>query len=142
MSQFSIPPVDLAMRDAPSRFSELTSEDFVRIIFTELTNQDPLAPNDSSALLEQMNSIRSIESDIRLMERLESLVTQSELAAAANLIGKFVEGMAAGANRVSGTVVSVFREGDNVSLELDSGWRVPMDQVTTIHDLAPPSDLR
>ena len=49
-------------RQNASRFNELASEDFIQIIFTELTNQDPLAPNDTSALLDQLNSIRSIES--------------------------------------------------------------------------------
>ena len=49
-----------------SRFTELSSEEFIKIIFTELQNQDPFKPNDSSALLEQLNSIRSIESDIEL----------------------------------------------------------------------------
>jgi len=45
-----------------NRFSELKSEDFIRIIFTELANQDPLQPNDTGALLDQLNSIRDIES--------------------------------------------------------------------------------
>ena len=49
-----------------SRFTELTSEEFIKIIFTELQNQDPFKPNDSGALLEQLNSIRSSESDIEI----------------------------------------------------------------------------
>ncbi len=32
------------------RYSDMTSEDFSKIILTELSNQDPLAPNDTSAL--------------------------------------------------------------------------------------------
>jgi len=38
-----------------SRFSEMSSEDFMKIIFTELQSQDPFKPNDSNALLEQLN---------------------------------------------------------------------------------------
>ena len=38
-----------------NRFNELSSEDFMKIIFTELQQQDPFEPNDSSALLEQLN---------------------------------------------------------------------------------------
>ena len=51
-----------------SGFSAMDSEEFVKIIFTELQNQDPFQPNDSSALLEQLNSIRSIESDMALTD--------------------------------------------------------------------------
>ena len=41
----------------PSRFDSLSSEDFIRIMFAELANQDPFQPNDSAALLDQLNSI-------------------------------------------------------------------------------------
>ncbi len=142
MSQFSaVPPVDPAARAAlPNRFSELKSEDFIRIIFTELTNQDPFSPNDTSALLDQLNSLRSIESDLKLIERLESLVFENQLASSANLIGKSITGLTEDSDRVSGTVVSVLRQGDTVSLELESGYLVPVENVVTIHE-APSSAL-
>ena len=95
-----------------SRFTELSSEDFIKIIFTELQNQDPFKPNDSGALLEQLNSIRSIESDIQLSKDLESIVFQNQLATAGNLIGKRVAGLTADNERVGGTVKSVARSGD------------------------------
>ena len=95
-----------------NRFTELSSEDFIKIIFTELQNQDPFQPNDSAALLEQLNSIRSIESDIQLSSRLEDIVFQNQLSSAGNLIGKRVAGLTADAQRVGGTVESVARTGD------------------------------
>jgi len=61
-------------RETTSQFSDMTSEDFLKIMFTELTHQDPLAPSETGALLEQINSIRSIESDIAITEHLEALV--------------------------------------------------------------------
>ena len=117
-----------------SRFSELSSEQFIKIIFTELSNQDPFKPNDSSALLEQLNSIRSIESDTQLTKQLSSIVTQNQLATAGNLIGRQVQGLTPDAERVAGTVVSVARKDDSVSLLLNNGWVVPMDNVETIVD--------
>ena len=129
-------PTDAALRaDTPSRFSEMETEDFIRIIFAALSNQDPFSPNDSGALLDQLNSIRSIESDIKLISRLDALVFQNQLGAAANLIGKFVDGLTADNQRVSGIVVSVVRQGDSVNLELDNGWQVPINSVETIHDM-------
>jgi hypothetical protein len=115
-----------------SRFNELSSEEFIKIIFTELSNQDPFKPNDSSALLEQLNSIRSIESDIQLGEQLESIVFQNQLASAGNLIGKRVAGLTADNERVGGIVKSVARSGDEVALLLDNGWIIPMDNVEYI----------
>ena len=82
--------------EGSSGFSSMKSEDFVKIIFTELQNQDPFQPNDSAALLEQLNSIRSIESDMQMTRQLESIVFQNQLAGAGNLIGRYVQGMADG----------------------------------------------
>lgn len=136
MSQIStINPFDAtAASSAPSRFSEMSSEDFIRIIFTELSNQDPFSPNDSAALLDQLNSIRSIESDLKLTEQLKTLVSENQLASASGMIGKFIGGLTSDANRVAGFVVSVIRQGDTVNLELDNGWIVPIDGVETVID--------
>ena len=92
MSQIaSINPVGQGIQSTTSnRFSDLSSEDFIRIIFTELSNQDPFQPNDSSALLDQLNSIRSIESDIQLTERLQDLVFENQLAGASNMLGNLL----------------------------------------------------
>ena len=117
-----------------NRFNELSSEDFMKIIFTELQQQDPFEPNDSSALLEQLNSIRAIESDIDLTKNLESIVFQNQLATAGNMIGKTIEGLTATNDRVVGNVFAVIREGDKVTLQLDTGWEVPADNVQVIVD--------
>ena len=119
---------------ASSGFGGMDSEEFVKIIFTELQNQDPFSPNDSSALLEQLNSIRSIESDMALTSQLESIVFQNQLAGASNLIGRYIQGMAPGGNRVDGQVISVIRQGDAIGVELDTGWVIDVDQVELIVD--------
>ena len=56
MSQISaFNPIDTAaQRETTSQFSSMSSEDFIQIMFTELTNQDPFDPNDSAALLDQI----------------------------------------------------------------------------------------
>ena len=119
-----------------NRFNELSSEDFLQIIFTELQQQDPFEPNDSSALLEQLNSIRAIESDIELTKNLEDIVFQNQLATAGNMIGKTVEGLTATNDRVVGNVFAVVREGNDVTLQLDSGWEIPANNVQVIVDPA------
>lgn len=121
-------------RTPKNQFSEMSTEDFIRIIFTELTNQDPLKPSDSGSLLQQVSSIRTIESDMNLTEQLDRLVQENQLASAGNLIGKFVGGLTEENDRVAGYVVSIIKQGDSVNLELDSGWVVPISNVETIID--------
>lgn len=122
-----------------SRFTELTSEEFIRIIFTELQNQDPFKPNDSAALLEQLQSIRSIESDMELSKQLEGIVFQNQLASAGNLIGKRVAGLTADNERIGGIVKSVARNGEEIALVLDNGWVLPMENVEYIDQLPAPT---
>ncbi len=125
-------PVQQAVQPTASRFQEMKSEDFIKIIFTELSNQDPFKPNDSAALLEQLNSIRSIESDVQLVDKLDSLVTQNQMSSAGTLIGRYVTGLTDTAQRVSGYVVSAHREGEDVRLQLDTGLRIGFDQLETV----------
>lgn len=128
-------PADSALQTGVTNgFGEMSTSDFIRIIFTELANQDPFAPNDSSALLEQLNSIRSIESDLKLVEQFKSLVFENQFAVAAGLMGKYLTGLTESLDRVSGYVVSVLRQGDSVQLELDNGWRVPLGSVEIVTD--------
>lgn len=123
--------------DPPSStnaFQAMTSEDFIRIMFSELANQDPLAPNDSQALLNQISTIRSIESDIGLGQRLQEIALQNEISSAGSLLGSFISGLDARGNEAIGFVdsVSVTREG--TILNLSTGFSVALDRVVEIID--------
>lgn len=120
---------------AGDAFSNLSSEEFTKIILTELQNQDPLEPNDTGALLEQLSSIRSIQSDLELQTRLETMVAQNELAGASGLIGKRVSGLTDSNQRVEDEVASVSRTDAGAVLNLKGGKRMPMSNLDEI--LAP-----
>lgn len=117
--------------------SGLSSDEFFKLMFTELSSQDPLKPNDTNALLEQIANIRSIQSDVDLVARLGELVGQNELSAGAGLIGRFVSGLDETSQRVTGLVNSVSRTEDGVVLNLDGGLRVPMADVDRVLEGAP-----
>lgn len=115
-----------------NKFADLDTSKFVKILTEELKNQDPLNPQDTSALLEQINSLRNIESESALQESLKGLVEQNQVAAASNLIGKVVEGLDNGSRQTDGLVTSVRVTNDGVFLELDNGRTMPMNNVTSI----------
>jgi flagellar basal-body rod modification protein FlgD len=116
----------------PNAFSSLTSESFVKIIFSELGHQDPLQPNDSKALLEQLSSLRNIQSSMDLSSSMGSLVAQNQLAAASNLIGKSVSGVSENNERITGVVKSVSRTSDGATLNLVSGQKIKMNNVDEV----------
>ena len=113
-------------------FAELSSGQFMKILMTELTTQDPLKPNDSGAILEQLSSLRNIESQVGLQEKLENLVLQNSIAQAGGMIGKVVEGLNMENQQVSGMVTAVRVVDGQAQLELDSGQSLALERVTAI----------
>lgn len=115
-----------------NRFSELSSEEFIKIMLTELSNQDPTQPQDSSKLLDQISSLRSIESNMQLMGQMDDLVGQNQFATAANLVGKHVIGRDEQSMAAQGTVTAAGIEDDEIILTLENGVRVPFKFVEEI----------
>jgi len=126
------PASGAAAQTGDNKFAQLDTSEFIKILTEELKNQDPLNPQDTSALLEQINSLRNIESESALQESLKGLVEQNQVAAASNLIGKLVQGIDNGNRQTDGLVTSVRVTSEGVFLELDNGRTMPMDNVTSI----------
>jgi len=111
---------------------DLTSDEFLEIVLAELANQDPLEPNDTSALLDQLSSIRDIEANIDLTENLTSLVDQNEFSSAASLIGLVVSGLSESNERIVDFVSSVRQTEDGAVLITRQGYSVPFSQVDEV----------
>ncbi|MEM9414067.1 MAG: flagellar hook capping FlgD N-terminal domain-containing protein [Planctomycetota bacterium] len=119
---------------ARNAYADLNSGEFLEIILSELTNQDPLAPNDTGAILEQLSSLRNIESQATLETKFEALVTQNAISTSANMIGKFVEGLNAANNTVAGVVSSLVIEEGKPVLRLSDGSSLDADRVLQVRD--------
>lgn len=113
-------------------FSALDSESFIKIIFTELSKQDPLKPSDTNTLLQQLSSLRNIQSDIDMSDKLKNLVGQNELSSAAGLIGRSISGISDTNERVEGPVLSISKTSDGAVLNLADGVKVSMHNVDEI----------
>lgn len=120
----------------PNRLGELDSQQFLGIILAELQAQDPLAPNDTSALVQQLSSVRSIESDLALTEKLEALVADNRLASATSLVGRRVEGVDESGQMVIGTVGAVRTRDGSPTLLLQDGSTIHIEKLTGVGDFA------
>ena len=115
-----------------SKNFELKTEDFIKMMITQLQNQDPLEPAKNQELLAQMSQIGQLQSATTLQESLKGMVLQNQIGAAASLIGKNVQGMDDRNETIDGTVTSIRVQSDGVSLELDSGKTLALGRVTSI----------
>jgi flagellar basal-body rod modification protein FlgD len=110
----------------------LKSEDFIKMMITQLQNQDPLEPAKNEQLLTQMSQIGQLQASTDLQSSLKALVLQNNLSNAGNMIGKVVNGQDRFGEPVSGLVTSVRVESGNVWLELDNGKTLALSSVTSI----------
>lgn len=114
------------------KYGQMTSGDFLKVMFAELARQDPLQPNETKDLLAQISTIRSIESNLNLTDNLTQMLRQNEAAGAGNLIGQTVRGVDASGNPIEGVVRSVRVSRDGASLNLLSGQTLEMKNVSEI----------
>lgn len=124
-----------ATQSKNNSFGELSSEEFINILVTELTQQDPFKPNDSSAILEQLSSLRNIESQVSLQEQLKTMVDQNAISSASGMIGQQVTGLTSSNQTVSGIVRSVVIENGTPILKLEDGTRIEASRITDVANL-------
>ena len=96
---------------------------FLSLLVTQLKNQDPTEPTDNAQLMSQLASFSSVEQQIQINERLDTLISSNLLGDAGNLIGKTLTS-ADGAT--TGVVNSVILEETGILAELESGERIPV----------------
>lgn len=114
------------------KYNEMTSADFMRVMFAELTRQDPSQPSETKDLLAQISTIRSIESNLSLTEDLQQMLRQNEAAGAGNLVGQTVKGVDAGGRPVEGVVRSVRISREGAALKLTDGQTLDMKNLQEI----------
>jgi flagellar basal-body rod modification protein FlgD len=85
----------------------LKLDDFLKMLLTELQNQDPLSPMDSSQMLTQIGQISQVGATQNLTDTLNSVLMGQNINNAAVLIGKVVDGLDDSGTEIVGKVDSV-----------------------------------
>jgi flagellar basal-body rod modification protein FlgD len=93
---------------------DLDINQFLQLMISELTNQDPLNPMDNTQLVQQIGSIREIAATDKLSSTLSSLAAEQSLTTASGLIGKEITALTTDNENISGKV-------DRVTVDVDEG---------------------
>lgn len=120
--------------------SSLNSEDFFKLLVAEMQSQDPFEPSSTADIISQVSQIRTIEQSSELTSTLDAMTQQQRMGGASELIGKFVQAIAAGpdgeAAMYEGVVTAVrFLSDGSAVLELDTGDAVYATDVMRVSDL-------
>jgi flagellar basal-body rod modification protein FlgD len=112
-------------------FSKVDLNDFIKLLVTELQNQDPTQPVDNAAILEQVSQIRAIQSNTQLNTTLSSMSLGQNLSTAGALIGQQIIGKDDSGNDVAGTVDSASVTDGEVKLNVGDA-AVSMKNITYV----------
>jgi len=144
----SASPINNAIGQVASGKSNniLSTTDFMKLLITELTNQDPMDPMKNQDLLDQMATIQNLESSQRmtssfsgLTDRFDGFISQfdeilmrEQMSTASKMIGQLVTGVDESGEDAFGEIVSIRVEGNDTKLILDSGQIVDRDNLRGI----------
>ncbi len=131
----------------PSGFAALTSQDFLKMLITELQNQDPTQPVSNSELLQQLSQMQSLQSNVELNSTLTNFSNNQQMTAGASFLGKVVSGTDSNNNPVSGVADSVFLQNGTLMIGVGSSalsianvTGVSLDPNSAVGSTTPPAN--
>ncbi|MBL4885074.1 MAG: flagellar hook capping protein [Planctomycetaceae bacterium] len=128
--------------DADQGFNALNAESFMKLLITQLQNQDPTEPTSNEELLTQLSQMRNLQSSIELKDSIQQGTSSQSAAASASFIGRTIEYQVGGGGEDVSTVEGVveraiFRDGQSfVRVGIED---VPIEDIISVRDTVPGS---
>jgi flagellar hook assembly protein FlgD len=126
-STLGAPDRSFANQDA---INDIDLDVFLKLMITELQNQDPLNPLDNKDMLAQISQIREVGATDRLTETLDSVLLGQNIASATNLIGADITALSDDNQRVEGIVTQISIDQGTPKLHVEQatqGGATPVD---------------
>ncbi len=110
--------------------SELGKDDFLKLLITQLSNQDPTNPMEDTEFISQMAQFSSLEQMTNMSNSFSKMASFLNSSEAASTLGKTVE-LNVGDTTTTGVVEGATR-GDNPQI-LVNGMYYSMDKISAIY---------
>jgi flagellar basal-body rod modification protein FlgD len=134
----TIDPVGSAAAIMPTVSTEpggaLGKDQFLDLLMTQMTNQDPLDPMDSQATIAQLAQFSSLEQMQNLNEQVSVNRRSDELIGSAQLLGSRISGQLANGEQIQGVVEEVKWENNDMLLKVD-GTVYSIKQLETLQGM-------
>jgi flagellar basal-body rod modification protein FlgD len=122
--------------DSPSAtatgLGQLGTDAFLKLLVAQLKYQNPMAPTDGTAMLQQTAQFTTVETLKEISEANQRLMGFQQVTMALTIVGKSVTAVGLDGSQVSGEVAGIRFTVDGPFLRLDSGIEVPMDNVLSV----------
>lgn len=116
--------------------NSLGMEDFLKVLLTQLTYQDPLKPMDNQTFMAQIAQFTSLEQTQQLNTKIETLITNQAALSSVGLIGRMVD-VSTNGTTLTGTVSALSLSGSSplLSIRTDAGAvlnEISLSQITAV----------
>ncbi|MCC8166132.1 MAG: hypothetical protein LIQ31_08275 [Planctomycetes bacterium] len=115
-----------------SSSGKVSHQDFLKLLTTQLANQDPLSPMEDNDLTGQLAQLQALEEQIQMTKALQSMRLDTQLQAGTNMIGRYVSGVDTDGEPATGLVSRVVQTSDGVFAELSNKQRILVADVTNL----------
>ena len=105
--------------------------DFLKLMITELQNQDPLNPMENNEILATISQIQEIGATTKLNETLDAVLFGQSITSASSLLGKEIRALDNDGERVTGKVDKVTITDGDVQVHIGD-QTVKLSNVTEI----------
>jgi flagellar basal-body rod modification protein FlgD len=121
--------------DIPVPTQGLSQRDFLKLLVTQMTSQDPLKPTDSQDLLSQMTQFSTLNANTTMQAQLAQMQALNQFSQAGSLLGKQVT-LQVDDTIAQGVVTGVDTSG-NVPQIIVNGHSYSLAQVLSVANPAP-----
>ncbi|MBI2760245.1 MAG: hypothetical protein HYX51_02320 [Chloroflexi bacterium] len=111
--------------------------DYMKLIVAQMQNLNPMDPSSGGDSLPTMMQAESLNQLTMLNQALKDLQTMSQTSYASSLVGRTVTGVNETNVTVSGTVRGLKMDANGPVLELSTGARLRLLDITEVADTAP-----
>jgi len=105
-------------------------EDFLKILLTQLTYQDPLKPMDNQEFMAQMAQFTSLEQTQQLNEKLSTLINNQAALQSVGLIGRTVDITTSSGASVTGNVTALSLTGESPAMTVTTSTGATMSNIS------------
>lgn len=121
---------------AASSSANLTIEDFLKVLLTQLTFQDPMKPMDNQEFMAQIAQFTTLQQTQEVNTNIQTLLTNQSAFQSVGMLGRTVD-VSTGAGSVTGRVIAISLSGVTPKLTVqptnaDALTNVDLGQITGV----------
>src|SRR5689334_14347845 len=118
-------------KPAQTSANKMDSDEFMKILLTQLTHQNPLEPMDNAEMMSQFSQLNSLQELRQIHTGMDQVSASNQVMYLASLIGKHVKANRPDGKVVEGVVEGVITEKDNPQVRIGTE-EVPLNEVIEV----------